>query len=189
MVYGAIRDVNPLWRGRELVRQGQFEAARQSFLELGPQGEARAWVAFCYLAEGHFDKGLDVLREPEVAQYLPASFRPHEFPLESAGEDAESPALLPRGLISVLRPNFVFRPAPAGTLALQITISALGIDSRVGALARGGHHRRVLRHPLPRRRPSWRRYRGLDRAGDESTGLFTSCRASSEAARGPGRLT
>ena len=128
MVYGAIRDVNPLWRGRELVRQGQFEAARQSFLELGPQGEARAWVAFCYLAEGHFDKGLEVLREPEVAQYLPASFRPHEFPLESAGEDAESPALLPRGLISVLRPNFVFRPAPAGTLALQITLTALGID-------------------------------------------------------------
>jgi hypothetical protein len=128
MVYGAIRDVNPLWRGRELVRQGQFESARQSFLELGPQGEARAWVAFCYLAEGHFEKGLEVLREPEVAQYLPASFRPHDFPLESAGEDAESPALLPRGLLSVLRPTFVFRPSPAGALAVQITISALGVD-------------------------------------------------------------
>jgi hypothetical protein len=156
MVYGAIRDVNPLWRGREQVRQGQYEAARQSFVELGRQGEARAWIAFCFLAEGQFDKALEVLREPEVEQYLPAAFRPHDAPIESLGQDTESPALLPRGLVSVMRPAFVFRPAPAGELSLQLTATALGTDkprTRVWPIEDTSSRSPVVTFPYPKDMP------------------------------------
>ncbi len=125
LVYGVIRDSNPLWRGRDLARRGDYAGARQSFLELGPLGEARAWIGVCWLAEGQFDRAIEVLSEPEASQFLGA-FRPMEKPLEALAADIESPALLPRGLILASRPMFVFRGAPAGVLRLEVTPTALG---------------------------------------------------------------
>ncbi|HEX5011101.1 MAG TPA: hypothetical protein VFY71_11945, partial [Planctomycetota bacterium] len=127
MVYGAIRDVNPLWRGFKLVRQGDFAAARQSFFEMGPQGEARAWVGFCFLAEGQFDRALEVLREPEARQFL-GRFQPFDSPLPPYEGDPGSPALLPRGYITRSRPRFIFRAAPAGTLRLEQSPPGPGPD-------------------------------------------------------------
>jgi len=125
LVYGVIRDVNPLWRGRDLLRLGDHDGARQALLELGPLPEARAWVGISWLADGEFDRALEVLREPEASQYL-AAFRPMEGPLTPLAADPESPALLPRGLSLSARPTFVFRAAPAGVLQLELTPDALG---------------------------------------------------------------
>jgi hypothetical protein len=127
MVYGAIRDVNPLWRGFRQVREHDYTAARQSFLEMGPSGEARMWVGLCWLAEAEFDRGIEALRDPLASEYL-GRFQLVEAPLPPYEGDAESPALLPRGLISITRPRFVFRPVPAGTLRLEVTSTALGTD-------------------------------------------------------------
>ena len=134
MVYGALRDVNPLWRGFKLARQGDYSAARQSFFEMGPQGEARAWVGFCFLAEGQFDRALEVLREPEARQFL-GRFQPVDAPLPPYEGDPGSPALLPRGYINRGRPRFLFRPAPAGTLRLEQPSGVPGREDRPRAAA------------------------------------------------------
>ncbi len=75
MVYGAIRDVNPLWRGMSLVRQGNYASARNAFQELGDLPEGRAWIAITLLAEGDYEHALAILKEPGAAQFL-GSFRP-----------------------------------------------------------------------------------------------------------------
>jgi hypothetical protein len=130
IVYGVIRDVNPLWRGQALARQGSFEEARRWLEKIGDVQEARAWIAITWLAEGQFDHALEVLHEPGVAQYF-GDFQPVEGPLQPVeGGDPASGALLPRGTISEQHPRFVFRAAPAGTLSLEVQL--LG---RPGAMA------------------------------------------------------
>ncbi len=130
LVYGILQDTNPLRRGFALARQGQYADARAAFQEAGPLAEARAWVGLCWLAEGEFERGLDVLREPDASQFL-AAFRPMDAPLTPVEADPESPALLPRGLIGHARPEFVFRPAPQGELTLELTVDALGLSKPI----------------------------------------------------------
>jgi hypothetical protein len=125
LVYGILQDTNPLWRGFALARQGQYATARAAFLEAGPLAEARAWIGLCWLAEGEFERGLEALREPAASQFL-AAFRPMDAPLTPVEADPESPALLPRGLIWINRPEFVFLPAPAGELTLELTVDGPG---------------------------------------------------------------
>jgi hypothetical protein len=125
LVYGILQDTNPLWRGMALARQGQYAEARQAFLEAGPLAEARAWVGLCWLAEGEFERGIEALRGPEASQFL-AAFRPMNAPLVPVEADSESPALLPRGLVGVNRPEFTYRAGPAGVLTLELTVDALG---------------------------------------------------------------
>jgi len=130
LVYGILQDTNPLWRGLALARQGQYEQARAAFLEAGPLAEARAWIGLCWLAEGEFERGLEALREPEASQFL-AAFRPMDAPLAALEADPESPALLPRGLVYISRPEFVYLAGPAGTLTLELTVDAAGRDRPV----------------------------------------------------------
>lgn len=137
LVYGVLQDTNPLWRGKALARQGKYEEARRALVEAGPLAEARAWVGLCWAAEGEFERALEVLREPAASKYL-AAFRPFDGPLAPLEADPESPALLPRGLVSYGRPAFVFRPAPAGTLRVEVDEEAFG-----------GGHPRVLRLEAP----------------------------------------
>jgi hypothetical protein len=119
MVYGAIRDVNPLWRGMSQIRLGDYPRARDAFLELGPLPQARAWTAITWLADGEFERALDVLAEPGAANYL-GEFRPMDVPLQQTGADRRSAALLPRGLIADGRPDFVYLPGAATTLVLEV---------------------------------------------------------------------
>jgi len=118
LAYGILRDENPLWRGRALARQGEYAKARSAFTELGPAPEARAWTALCWLAEGEFERALALLRDSDAGAYL-GNFRPMEERLAPVEHDPDSPALLPRGLVFVNRPRFVFKAASEGTLELR----------------------------------------------------------------------
>ena len=115
LLYGVIRDSNPLWHGQNLVRRGDFEAARVAFEELGSQPEARAWTAIAWLAEGNYPRALEALATPGAASNL-ALFRPMDEPLETIEADPESRALLPRGLISTPSPEIVYGAGPAGEI-------------------------------------------------------------------------
>jgi len=119
MVYGALRDENPLWRGMALVRQADFPAARDSFQELGALPEGRAWVAITWLAEGNFEHAFAVLEDPAAARFL-GEFRPFDTPLPKVGGAPGSHALLPRGLSAEPRPAFVYIADGATTLTLEI---------------------------------------------------------------------
>ncbi len=119
MVYGAVRDVNPLWRGMALVRQADFNAARDSFQELGALPEGRAWIAITWLAEGDFDHALMVLAEPGATRFL-GEFRPMDAPLPGVDFHPGSHALLPRGLSADPRPPFVYIADGATTLTLDL---------------------------------------------------------------------
>jgi hypothetical protein len=118
MVYGAVRDVNPLWRGMGLVRQGEYAAARTAFQELGALAEGRAWIAITWLAEGDYEHALGVLAEPDTARYL-GEFRPVDTPLPRLDASASSLALLPRGLTAEPRPTFVYLADGATALTLE----------------------------------------------------------------------
>jgi len=118
IAYGVIRDEDPMWRGKARMRQGQFEQARKAFRDRGNLPEARALTAITWLAEGNFDKALQVLAEPAAMQYL-ASFRPMDAELEQLDVEPGSTALLPRGLITTLRPEFVFVGGQAGELSVE----------------------------------------------------------------------
>jgi hypothetical protein len=117
MVYGAYHDIDPLARGMRYMRMADYPSAREAFAELGPLPKARAWTAFTWLADGHYDKALEILLEPRVRSVL-ALFRPMEEPLEAADVDLDSGALLPRGLVTLTRPTFIYDPTPEGVLTL-----------------------------------------------------------------------
>jgi hypothetical protein len=117
MIYGAYNDINPRARGKRDVRLGDFPSARKAFDELGALPEARAWSAITWLAEGRYDKAFELLNEPTVRNYL-ASFRPMDEPLEPVETDRASGALLPRGLITLTAPTFVYDPGPEGVLTI-----------------------------------------------------------------------
>jgi hypothetical protein len=118
MVYGAIRDVSPVWRGRDRMRLGDFQGARRAFEELGKLPEARMWTAIAWLAEGQFDRANEVLLTGNAAGFLGA-FRPMDRPLDRLDVDPASGALLPRGVISTQRPDFVFRAEGVGELVIE----------------------------------------------------------------------
>ena len=117
LLYGVIRDTNPLRHGKSLVRLTDYENARRAFEELGKLPEARAWTAIAWLAEGNYDRALEALRTPGAASHL-ALFRPMDEPLETIESDPASLALLPRGLISTPEPLIVYRAGPAGEIVL-----------------------------------------------------------------------
>lgn len=132
LVYGVIRDDNPLWRGQDLMRRGEPALARRAFEDLGPLVEARKWMAMAWMAEGEYARVFEVLAEPGVAEAFGA-FRPPDRPLAVVDADPTSAALLPRGLVSTPRPSFVYR-ANAGT---HLTAELVGDgDGEGGAAAR-----------------------------------------------------
>jgi len=115
LLYGVIRDTNPLRHGKALLRLTDFVNARLAFEELGSQPEARAWTAIAWLAEGNYERALESLKTPGAASYL-ALFRPMDEPLETIEADPASRALLPRGLISTQYPTIVYGAGPAGEI-------------------------------------------------------------------------
>ncbi|MHC5210311.1 MAG: hypothetical protein ACYTG2_06310 [Planctomycetota bacterium] len=137
MIYGAYNDIDPLRRGRRDVRLGNYTSARAAFAELGALPEARAWTAITWLAEGQFDKAFEIMLDPVVRKYL-AQFRPMDEPLEPVEADFESGARLPRGLITLMTPTFVYDPCPEGVL----TLVGSALDDPDAVL-------RTIRIPLP----------------------------------------
>ncbi len=131
MIYGALRDVNPVWQGTRLMQLGQYDEARRvlsDYARMTKSGEAATKVILCWLAEGDFDEAFRELSEhtqltanfdPEANHPLGA-FRPNDAPLEFVGGDPDCPAVLPRGLITNTRPPFVFLSREAGTLELNL---------------------------------------------------------------------
>jgi hypothetical protein len=118
IAYGVIRDEDPMWRGKARVRQAQFEQARDAFRELGNLPEARAWTAITWLAEGNFEKANEVLAEPAAELYL-GLFSPMTGVLETLDVEVGSTAALPRGLISLVRPEFAFTSGAVGVLSVE----------------------------------------------------------------------
>jgi len=117
LLYGVVRDANPLWHGKDMLRRGDYAAARLAFEELGELPEARGLTAIAWLAEGNYPRALELLRSPGAASFL-AAFRPIDEPLETVESDPESLALLPRGLIATTNPKLVYRAGPAGEVLL-----------------------------------------------------------------------
>ncbi len=118
MVYGAVLDINPMWRGQDLLRRGKLTQARAAFSELGAKPDARLWIAISWLTEGEYDRALEELDSPEVAAWL-GDFQPVDLPLPALDADPASGALLPRGLILERRPTFVYRVGTPGTLQIE----------------------------------------------------------------------
>jgi len=150
MAYGVIRDEDPMWRGKARMRQGQYEQARNAFRDRGNLPEARALTAITWLAEGNFEKAMEVLAEPAAMQYL-ASFRPIDTDLERLEVEAGSSALLPRGLISSQRPEFVFVGGMAGELALE-QAAVDGTSTRRQQLIERPANGQLVRRAYP---PAW----------------------------------
>jgi hypothetical protein len=117
MAYGVISYEDPMWRGKLRMRQGQFQQARNAFRDRGLLPEARALIAITWLAVGNYEKANEVLAEPAAMQYL-GSFRPIETPLERLDVEPGSTAMLPRGLITSQRPEFVFAGGSVGDLSV-----------------------------------------------------------------------
>lgn len=117
LLYGVIRDRNPLRHGKDLVRRGDFATARLVLEELGTLPEARVYTAFTWLAEGDFGRAFEALQSPGAGSHL-AMFRPFEESLEVREVDPASRALLPRGLITATQPALVFRSGPGGEIVL-----------------------------------------------------------------------
>jgi hypothetical protein len=117
LLYGVIRDTNPLRYGQTLVRLGDYPKARIALEEMGTLPEARVWIAITWLAEGEYERALEALQSPGASAFL-AAFRPIDEPLTSIDGDRHSGALLPRGLIIAARPTLVYRSGPAGEILL-----------------------------------------------------------------------
>jgi hypothetical protein len=114
----------------------------------------------CFWPKASSIAALDVLRRAGGRAVLAAAFQSPRAAARVRGPGPRSPALLPRGLVSVLPPSFVFRPAPAGVLALEITSTTLGHRQAASACAgRRGHDgpRPVAVFPYP---AEWRGARG-----------------------------
>lgn len=131
MIYGALRDVNPVWHGTRLMALGQYAEARavlSDYARMTNSIEAQTKIALCWLAEGQFTEAMDQF--DEQAQRLEAidpdanhplgAFRPTDEPLVPLGGVPECAALLPRGLITMTRPYFVYEGSAPGTLELTL---------------------------------------------------------------------
>ncbi|MHC4845427.1 MAG: hypothetical protein ACYTCU_04605 [Planctomycetota bacterium] len=115
--YGVISYEDPMYRGKVRMGLGQYQQARNAFRDRGNLPEARALTAVTWLAVGNYEKAFEVLDEPAAQQYL-ASFRPIDTGLEMLDVEPGSTALLPRGLITSQRPDFVYVGGPAGEFSV-----------------------------------------------------------------------
>ncbi len=119
MIFGAIRDVNPLWRGKDLMAEGRFEEAMLAFDEHWDVEAAQEQIALCHLALGDFERAVEVMAQPGVVERF-GPFAPVTEPLEKVDHEEDSVALLPRGLVRNARPTFVFRSGPPSRLHVRI---------------------------------------------------------------------
>ena len=119
IIFGVIRDVNPLWRGQNLMREGKFAEARQAFADHWDGVAAQEQIALCYLAVGNFDAALEAMSDPGVRERLGA-FAPFEEDVPPLNFETTGRALLPRGLTLNTRPTFVHRAGPPGRLHIQL---------------------------------------------------------------------
>lgn len=148
-IYGALRDVNPIWHGTRLMSLGQYEEAREilsEYARVTNSTEAQTKVALCWLAEGRFDEALAQFAEQEqrlaridpTANHPLGAFRPSDEPLPYVGGSPDCPALLPRGLITNPRPPFVFEADEsdeAGELTLRL-IPKVGTTGETRSVSR-----------------------------------------------------
>ena len=118
MVFGAIRDVNPLWRGKDLMADGKFAQAIESLEQYWDPVLAQEQIGLCHLALGEYDAALEAFAYPGVAERL-GSFAPVTERLPSLDFEPGR-ALLPRGLIRNSEPTFVFRAGPPGRLGISV---------------------------------------------------------------------
>jgi len=173
-VFGVIRDVNPMWRGRDLMRRGDFAAARNAFLQQGDSAEAHKQIALCWLAEGDFDQCFEELEKPGVMPLL-GTFSPGNRPLVRTDVAPSSAALLPRGAITMVRPTFVYEAGPPGTLSISVEVGDVVVNpSHELPDTRGQDEVATL--PYPEEWPSlapgvivW----SIERGGDVSQASFT----------------
>jgi hypothetical protein len=120
--YGFVLDRNPMWRGQERMGAGRYDQARQAFGLLGNLPQARCQTAIAWLAEGEYEKALEILEDPDVMSWL-VDCRPVALPLARVDADPQSGALLPRGLVVGRRPTFIYRPGVPGDLTVEIVAS------------------------------------------------------------------
>jgi len=119
IIFGVIRDVNPLWRGQNLMREGHFAEARQAFTKHWDEVAAQEQIALCYLAVGEFNAALECMNYPGVKEQLGA-FAPFEENVPPLNFETTGRALLPRGLTLNSRPTFVHRAGPSGRLHIRL---------------------------------------------------------------------
>jgi len=119
MVFGAIRDVNPLWRGKDLMRTGRFSAAREAFADYWDPVVAHEQISICYLAVGDFTNALAKMQYPGVLDRFGA-FSPVTDDLAPLDFDPGSHALLPRGLVRTSEPPFVYKAGAAGRILISV---------------------------------------------------------------------
>lgn len=119
IVFGVIRDKNPLWRGEDLMRAGRFAQAREALAEHWDKEAAHEQIALCYLAVGDYDRALEAFAYPGVVERF-GSFAPFDEPVEPLDWEQDSNALLPRGLVLNGRPTFVHRAGPPGRLHIRL---------------------------------------------------------------------
>ena len=118
MVFGALRDVNPLWRGKDLMLRGHFGSARIAFESYWDPITSHSQVSLCWLAVGEFDKALEEMAFPGVLEQFGA-FAPTDEVIPRLESEPGGRALLPRGLVRNRRPTFVFKTGPKGWLQVK----------------------------------------------------------------------
>lgn len=118
LVFGALRDVNPMWKGNGLMREFEYARALEVFRGVGTT-EARVRGVLCLLAEGRFGEAHAALEDPDVARSF-LQFAPAAVPGPVAAVDPANRALLPRGLVTLQQPRFVLRAGPPATLVMTI---------------------------------------------------------------------
>ncbi len=152
MVFGAIRDVNPLWRGKDLMQAGRFSEAQTAFAKYWDVVSAKEQIALCELALGDFDGALEAMAHPGVSEKF-GGFAPSMEDIEPLDFDDESRALLPRGIVRNNRPTFVYRAGPAGRLHLRMGWNEEQVDHLIEIPdSRGGTG--IVTMPYPRAWPS-----------------------------------
>ncbi len=119
LIYGAVLDKNPMWRGKNFLRRGEPTQARAAFRQAGNSAEVRMWVAIAWLSEGRFLAALREIEEGDDGRWL-GTFHPVDLPLEPLVQDADSGALLPRGMILRRRPEFIYDGSRSGSLDLDL---------------------------------------------------------------------
>ncbi|MCB9896369.1 MAG: hypothetical protein H6825_00060 [Planctomycetes bacterium] len=119
-LYGFVRDLNPLRRGTDLMKIGEFAAAREAFLKAGDTEESRKQTVLCWLAEGQFERALETMDDAVLASLMPFAPRPRTF--DSTVVRTPGRALLPRGTILNPKPSFVIRPGPPADLVVTVLV-------------------------------------------------------------------
>lgn len=162
--FGIVRDVDPMRRGEALMRQYEYTLARDAFVKVGTV-ESRTRIVLCQLAEGRFEEAIADLEDDDVRQWF-RQFAPSGDPVPIQDAPEDSRALLPRGLLTVMRPEFVVRSGPPGDLVLTVQQRERRIELPD---TRGGSESFVVPYPedwpsLPAGRIVWHVEDGDDNA-------------------------